>query len=236
MRHLKETALRPQPRRRTSTILLSAIAAAALGAAGCSTVSNEIAVQTPATVAPDAGAAPILDVYGKFMAAYVHAYNTANPKYGPFLSLGGGNGGGIGGQLSQAIANGVTATGTPNWSDPSVQYVDGNQTIASVTFCFSPGTWKTIDAQNGRLEADPSRVLPPTPPSAAPSSSASQSSDSAPGSSAHPPHPIYAGDVAGAYTVLMLLNRDARGHWLVAQTNAQPDRPCSSPSASASAP
>jgi len=208
--------------------LLSAIAAAALGAAGCSNVSNEIAVQAPATVAPSAGAAPILDVYGKFMAAYVRAYNTGDPKYGPFLSLGGGNGGGVGGQLSQAVANGVTATGTPKWSNPSVQYVDGNQTIASVTFCFDPAGWKTVKpgSSDASGEAFPNDVLPSTPASAAPSSSASQNGDNAPGSSAHPPHPIYAGDVPGAYTVLMLLNRDARGHWLVAQTNAQPDRPC----------
>lgn len=240
MRHLKETALRPQLRRRTSTILLSAIAAAALGAAGCSSVSNEIAVQTPATVAPNAGAAPILSAYSQFMKAYVVAYDTGNPNYKTFLTLGGGNGGGMRSQLVTAAAAGVTATygpgprpnsappfegEKPSWTSPSVQYVDGNQTIASVTFCFNPAQWRTVDKDRNQVQ-DPALIAPATQASAPPSSAASQPSDNVPGSSAHPPHPAFLGDVVGAYTVLMLLNRDAQGQWLVAQTNAQPDRPC----------
>ena len=47
-------------------------------------------------------------------------------------------------------------------------------------------------------------------------------------SSAHPPHPAYPTDAVGAYTVLMLMNRNTAGKWTVAQANAQPDRPCGS--------
>lgn len=208
--------MRPHVRRRTRVILVS-VALSLTGVAGCSS-SSAPDVQTPVaapTVAASQGATQILATYKKFMTEYVKAYNAGDPNDPEFTSLGGGNAAGLQAVIQSSVTDHIIAVGQPTWSQPVVQFVDANETIASVTFCFDPDTWKTVISGT---EADPS----PSP--------------SAPGldATSHPPHPAYPDDAVGAYTVLMLLNRNTAGKWTVAQTNAQPDRPCNSPSSSPS--
>jgi hypothetical protein len=208
---MEESALRPHVRRRTRVILVS-VALSLIGVAGCSSSSApdvETAVAAP-TVAASQGATQIIATYKNFMTEYVTAYNTGDPNNPDFTSLGGGNAAGLQAVIQDAIGNGVIAVGKPQWYEPVVQFVDANETIASVTFCFNPADWKTVKSGT---ESGPSPE-----PSAPPLDATS-----------HPPHPAYPADAVGAYHVLMLLNRNTAGKWTVAQANAQPDRPCNLP-------
>lgn len=203
--------MRPHVRRRTRVILVS-VALSLIGVAGCSSSSApdvETAVAAP-TVAPSQGATQILATYKNFMTEYVAAYNNADPNNPDFTSLGGGNAAGLQPLIQDAIAANVIAVGQPQWYEPVVQFVDANETIASVTFCFYPDTWKTVKSGT---ESGPSPQPSPPPLDA----------------TSHPPHPAYPDDAIGAYHVLMLLNRNTAGKWTVAQANAQPDRPCNLP-------
>jgi hypothetical protein len=205
-------------------VILVSTALALIGVAGCSssnTSANATAEPLP-TVAPSQGAARILSTYQNYMAAYVTAYNTKNADYGPFVSLGGGNGGGLQAGVQDALDHGIFAEGKPSWSRPQAQFVDTNDTIASVTFCFNPGTWKTVAEVSVDATASASTSTS-TSPSPAPSLTAVMPPLS---STSHPPHPAYLGDAVNPYIVLMLLNRHTAGNWTVAQTNAQPDHPC----------
>jgi len=205
---MEESALRPHVRRRTRVILVS-VALSLTGVAGCSTSGASdvgTAVAAP-TVAASQGATQIIATYKSFMTQYVAAYNAGDPNNPTFTGLGGGNAAGLQAVVQNAVSAGVIAIGKPIWSKPVVQFVDANETIASVTFCFDPGTWKTVKSGT---EASPS------PEPTAPSLDATS----------HPPHPAYPDDAVGPYTVLMLMNRNTAGKWTVAQTNAQPDRPC----------
>jgi len=205
---MEESALRPHVRRRTRVILVS-VALSLAGVAGCSSSSApnvETAVAAP-TVAASQGATQIIATYKKFMTEYVAAYNSGDPNNPDFISLGGGNGAGLKPVIQRAVDDGVIATGKPTWSGPVVQFVDANETIASVTFCFDPATWKTVTSESANS---------PSPQPTAPALD----------TTSHPPRPAYPTDLVGPYTVLMLLNRNAAGKWTVAQTNAQPDRPC----------
>lgn len=198
--------MRPHVRRRTRVILVS-VALSLVGVAGCSS-SSDPDVGTPAaapTVAPSQGATQIIATYKTFMTEYVAAYNNSDPNNAAFTSLGGGNAAGLQAFIQSSIDDGLTATGQPTWSaKPTVQFVDANETIASVTFCFNPATWTVKSGAN---------------PSPKPSASS-------PDTTGHPPHPAYPDDAVGAYHVLMLLNRNTAGKWTVAQANAQPDQPC----------
>lgn len=209
---MEESALRPHVRRRTRVILVS-VALSLIGVAGCSSASTpdvETAAVAP-TVAASQGATEIVATYKKFMTEYVAAYNAGDPNNPAFTSLGGGNAAGLQAVVQDAIDHGIIAVGKPTWSaDPVVQFVDANETIASVTYCFNPADWKTVKSGT---EAGPS------PEPTAPELDATS----------HPPHPAYPNDAVGAYTVLMLLNRNTAGKWTVAQANAQPDRPCRVP-------
>jgi hypothetical protein len=185
------------------------VALSLTGVAGCSSSSApnvETAVAAP-TVAASQGATEIIATYKKFMTEYVAAYNSGDPNNPDFISLGGGNAAGLKAVIQAAIDDGVMATGKPTWSRPVVQFVDGNEMIASVTFCFNPATWKTVTSDTANS---------PSPEPTAPALDANS----------HPPRPAYPTDAIGAYTVLMLLNRNTAGKWTVAQANAQPDRPC----------
>ena len=197
--------MRPHVRRRTRVIVVS-VALSLIAVAGCSP-GNAPDVETAAaapTVAASQGATQIIDTYKKFMTAYVAAYTYGHPNNPEFTSLGGGNAAGLQAVVQDAIDHGIKAKGTPAWSrDPVVQFVDANETIASVTYCFNPADWKTVKAG----------------PSAEPTTPALNAN-------IHPPHPAYPNDAVGQYTVLMLLNRNTAGKWTVAQVNAQPDRPC----------
>jgi hypothetical protein len=179
--------------------------------AGCSSssLSDSATVVAPPTVAPSQGATQIISTYKKFMSAYVAAYSLGQPNDKTLVSLGGGNGAGLQTAIKQAVDQGIVARGKPSWSsNPTVQFVDTNATVASVTFCFDPGTWHTVTAAS---------ASGPKPSPAGPSSLDANS---------HPPHPAYPNDAVGRYDVLMLMNRDTAGNWTVAQVNAQPDRPC----------
>lgn len=208
--------MRPHVRRRTQVIVVS-VALGLTGVAGCSSSTApdvEAAVAAP-TVAANKGATQILATYKKFMSEYVKAYNTGDPNNPDFIGLGGGNAAGLQVFVQEAADAGVVAVGNPTLSKPVVQFVDANETFASVTFCFDPATWRTVKSGT---ETDP------TPEPIAPALDAT----------IHPPHPAYPNDAVGAYTVLMLLNRNTAGKWTVAQTNAQPDRPCVPPPAPSS--
>jgi hypothetical protein len=209
---MKESALRPHVRRRTRVIVVS-VALGLAGVAGCSSSSapDVATAVAPPTVSASQGATQILATYNKFMTEYVTAFNTGDPNSPDFVSLGGGNAAGLQTTIKDAVDAGVIATGTPTWSKPVVQFVDANETIASVTFCFSPDSWRTVALDTANS---------PSPSPDAPALDLS----------AHPPHPAYPTDAVGAYTVLMLMNRNAAGKWTVAQANAQPDRPCRPPS------
>jgi hypothetical protein len=176
--------------------------------AGCSSSSapDVATAVAPPTVSASQGATQIIATYKKFMTEYVAAFNTGDPNKPDFLNLGGGNAAGLQAFVQNSVDQGVIATGTPTWSKPVVQFVDANETIASVTFCFDPVSWATkkSDASSPSPEPTASAVLV----------------------TSHPPHPAYPTDAVGAYTVLMLMNRNAAGKWTVAQANAQPDRPC----------
>ena len=197
--------MRPHVRRRTRVILVS-VALSLIGVAGCSSSSApdvETAVAAP-TVAASQGATQIIATYKNFMTEYVTAYNTGDPNNPDFTSLGGGNAAGLQAVVQNAVDAHIIAIGKPTWTPkPVVQFVDANETIASVTFCFNPADWKTVKAG-------------PSPEPTAPALDATS----------HPPHPAYPDDAVGAYTVLMLMNRNTAGKWTVAQANAQPDRPC----------
>jgi hypothetical protein len=193
-------------------VILVSVALSLIGVAGCSSSSApdvETAVAAP-TVAPSQGATQILATYKNFMTEYVKAYNTGDPNNPAFTGLGGGNAAGLQTVIQDAVSAGITAIGQPTWSKPVVQFVDANETIASVTFCFDPHTWKTVTSET---------AAGPSPEPAAPALDATS----------HPPHPAYPDDAVGAYNVLMLLNRNTAGKWTVAQANAQPDRPCAPP-------
>jgi ABC-type phosphate transport system substrate-binding protein len=201
--------LRPHVRRRTTVILVS-VALGLTGVAGCSSSSpsGNAAVVAPPTVAPSQGATQIIATYKKFMSAYVAAYNGGQPDDKTLVTLGGGNGAGLQAAIKGAVDKGIVAVGKPDWSpDPIVGFVDTNATVASVTFCFDPATWKTVTADS-TSKATPSAIAPPL------------------DQNSHPPHPAYPNDAVGKYHVLMLMNRDTTGKWTVAQVNAQPDRPC----------
>jgi hypothetical protein len=206
---MKESALRPHVRRRTTVILVS-VALGLAGVAGCSSSSlpSTATAAAPPTVAPSQGATQIISTYKKFMSAYVTAYNDGQPNNKTLVALGGGNGAGLQAAIQDAVTSHIVAIGKPSWSEnPTVQFIDTSDTVASVTFCFDPGSWKTVLADTAS-DASPS----PT----APSLDATR----------HPPHPAYPNDAVGKYTVLMLMNRDTAGKWTVAQVNAQPDHPC----------
>jgi hypothetical protein len=206
---MKETALPSQLRRRAMAILMPT-AILALGAAGCTSTgvgASSDVVAPAASVPQGASATAIVKAYQKYMNAYVAAYNSGNPNDPAFVQVGGGTGGGLQAVLQDSINAGVIANGKPEWSDPQVQFVDANKTIASVSFCFDPGTWKTIKADTA---ASPSPV-PEAPPLLG---------------NENPPHPKYPGDAIGKFRAFMLLDRDNAGNWTVQQTNAQPDNPC----------
>ena len=206
---MEESALRPDVRRRTWVILVST-ALGLTGVAGCSSGSGPDvqAAVAPPTVSASQGATEIIATYKKFMTEYVAAYNSGDPNNRDFNALGGGNAAGLQAVIQTAVDAGVVATGKPAWSPhPVVQFVDANETIASVTFCFDPATWRTVKSET----ANGPSPEPTTPPLDATS---------------HPPRPAYPTDKVGPYTVLMLLNRNTGGKWTVAQANAQPDRPC----------
>lgn len=208
--------MRPHVRRRTRVILVS-VALSLIGVAGCSSSGAsdvETAVAAP-TVAASQGATQIIATYKNFMKEYVTAYNTGDPNNPTFTSLGGGNAAGLQKVIQDAVSAGIIAVGQPTWSKPVVQFVDANETIASVTFCFDPVDWKTVRSAS---------AAGPSPEPSAPALDATS----------HPPHPAYPDDAVGAYTVLMLLNRNTAGKWTVAQANAQPDRPCNAPKSSPS--
>ena len=201
--------MRPHVRRRTWVILVS-VALSFTGVAGCSSSSApEVATAVaPPTVAASQGATQIVATYKKFMGYYVSAYNAGNPNNPDFVRLGGGNAAGLRAFIQSAVDDGVIATGQPAWSrKPLVQFVDANEMIASVTFCFDPATWKTVKTATA-VGQSPEPTTP------------------ALDAIGHPPHPAYPNDAIGPYTVLMLLNRNTAGTWTVAQANAQPDRPC----------
>jgi hypothetical protein len=206
--------LRPHVRRRTTVILVS-VALGLTGAAGCSSssLSDSATVVAPPTVAPSQGATQIIATYQKFMSAYVAAYNHGQPDNKTLVALGGGNGAGLQAIIKHDLDQGIIANGKPSWSaNPAVRFVDTNDTVASVTFCFNPGSWETVAAGSVR---GPS-----------PSPSPDQIEPSAPDANSHPPRPAYPNDVVGQYEVLMLMNRNTAGTWTVAQVNAQPDHPC----------
>ena len=161
-------------------------------------------------MAASQGATQILATYKNFMTEYVAAYNNGDPNNPDFTSLGGGNAAGLAAIIKNAVDQGVIAVGKPQWYEPVVQFVDANETIASVTFCFDPATWRTVKSGT---EAGPS------PEPIAPALD----------TTSHPPHPAYPNDAVGRYRVLMLMNRNTAGKWAVAQANAQPDRPCNPP-------
>jgi hypothetical protein len=205
---IEESALRPHVRLRTRVILVS-VALSLAGVAGCSS-SSAPSVAPPVaapTVAASQGATQIIATYTKFMTEYVAAYNSGNPNNPDFISLGGGNAAGLKAVIQDAIDHGVIARGKPTWSRPVVQFVDENETIASVTFCFNPATWITVKSQTADSQS-PEPIAP------------------ALDETSHPPRPAYPEDRVGPYTVLMLLNRNSAAKWSVAQANAQPDRPC----------
>jgi len=201
---MKETPLPSQVRRRTLAILLPT-AILALGVAGCTSTSLQSSagvVAAPAETADGSSAAAIVKTYEKYMNGYVDAYHNSNPNDPAFLEAGGDTGGGLKAMLESSISQGVKANDQrPSWSDPVVQFVDANKTIASVSFCFNPGNWQTVNAAN----------QPAAPQDAA---------------AVNAPHPRYPGDVGKAFRALMLLDRDSAGNWTVQQTNAQPDNPC----------
>ncbi|HEY7177079.1 MAG TPA: hypothetical protein VH442_19365 [Micromonosporaceae bacterium] len=194
-----------QVRRRVQMIFVVAALAAVATATGCSASSGGGVDNTPSPAAltvSNADSKAIISAFDKYNEAYVVAYNTANADYAPFLAAGGGNGAGLQASLQKAFSSGFASTGGPPlWQRPHVEYVDSNSSIAAVTSCFNPKDWKTTKA--GKIPTD----LPS-------------------GGAENPPHPIYAGDGAGAYTVLTLLNRTPTGAWTVVQTSAQPDQPC----------
>jgi hypothetical protein len=204
--------LRPHVRRRTTVILVS-VALGLTGAAGCSSssLSDSAAVVVPPTVAPSQGATQIIATYKKFMSAYVAAYNLGQPNNKTLIALGGGNGAGLQAVIKHDVDQGIIASGRPSWSaNPAVRFIDTNATVASVTFCFDPGTWATFTASSVRGPSPSPQPIEPTSPDA----------------NSHPPRPAYPADVVGRYDVLMLMNRDTAGAWTVAQVNAQPDHPC----------
>ncbi len=203
--------MRPHVRRRTRVIVVS-IALGLTGVAGCSTSSTpDVATAVaPPTVSASQGATQILATYNKFMTEYVTAFNTGDPNSPDFVSLGGGNAAGLQTVIRTAVKANIIAIGQPTWAKPVVQFVDANETIASVTFCFDPASWRTVKSDSANS---------PSPEPTAPALDLS----------AHPPHPAYPTDAVGKYTVLMLMNRNAAGKWVVAQANAQPDRPCNPP-------
>ena len=209
---MEESALGPHVRRRTWVIVVS-VALGLTGVAGCSSSSapDVATAVAPPTVSASQGATQIIATYKKFMTEYVAAFNAGDPNSPDFVSLGGGNAAGLQPVIQSAVKAHVKAVGQPTWSKPVVQFVDANETIASVTFCFDPVSWHTVTAESAN---SPSPV--PTTPEI--------------DVSGHPPHPTYLTDAVGAYTVLMLMNQSAAGKWTVAQANAQPDRPCGSPS------
>jgi hypothetical protein len=188
-------------------MILTTTAVALLGATGCASSGSSTTVTAEAapTVAASQGASKIIDTYQKYMTAYVTAYHDRNPDYGPFVSLGGGNGGGLQASLRSALDNGLTAAGKPSWSQPVVQFVNANDSIASVSFCFNPGTWKTVMA---KTVSNPKGTFPPL------------------SGTVHPPHPAYPGDAVGKYIVLMLLHKDTSGNWFVDRSNAETGHPC----------
>lgn len=203
--------MRPHVRRRTRVTIVS-VALSLIGVAGCSSSSApdaETVVAAP-TVAASQGATQIIATYKNFMTEYVTAYNNGDPNNPDFIRLGGGNAAGLQAIIQSSVDQHVIAIGKPIWWSPVVQFVDASERIASVTFCFDPHTWRTVISGT---EAGPS------PKPSAPTLDATS----------HPPHPAYPNDAVGAYAVLMLLNRNTAGKWTVAQTNAQPDRPCNPP-------
>jgi hypothetical protein len=184
--------------------LVSAAVLALFGVAGCaaSEASNSGPAPTSLPAVSSADEKAIVATYEKYMAAYVHAYDTGDADYAAFVSLGGGNGAGLQQSLRNSFDAGVIATGEPKLSKPQVRYVDTTKNVASVTFCFDASSWRAVDATS---------LAQTTPPLS---------------TTDHPPHPAYFGDAGGSYTALMLLDRDTNGSWTVQQTNAQPDRPC----------
>jgi hypothetical protein len=200
---MKETPLPSLLRRRTMAILIPT-AMLALGAAGCASPgigTSEVAAP-PAVTPQGADAKAILTAYRTYMQAYVKAYNTGDPNYSTFVQSGGGTGGGLQAVLQSSVSDGVIAKGNPALSDPVLQFVDANKTIASVSFCFDSTNWTTVN------------TVTKTP--AAPRVTDDNS-----------PHPRYPGDELRApFRTLMLLDRDSSGNWTVQQTNAQPDNPC----------
>jgi hypothetical protein len=178
----------------------------ALGAAGCASsgIGTSNVAAPPAVTPQGADAQAILKAYQTYMNAYVTAYNTGNSNYSTFVQAGGGTGGGLQAVLQNSISAGVIAKGKPKLSDPVLQFVDTNKTIASVSFCFDASGWMTIKAGTEDTPAAPPAI------------------------DDNSPHPLYPGDKleGGGFRALMLLDRDSAGNWTVQQTNAQPDNPC----------
>ena len=200
--------MRPHVRRRTRVILVS-VALSLTGVAGCSssTTPDVETVAAAPTVAASQGAAQILATYKNFMTEYVKAYNTGDPNNPDFTSLGGGNAAGLQTVIQDAIDQGITAIGQPQWAEAGrpVRRRERNDRVGDVLLRSGH-----LENREDRDRGRPSPV-PSTPPLDA---------------TGHPPHPAYPDDAVGQYTVLMLLNRNTAGKWTVAQTNAQPDRPC----------
>src|SRR5262249_10519896 len=153
-RREKETPLLSQVRRRVQMIFVVAALAAVGTATGCSASSGSAGGEKPLPAAPRGskrGAKAIPVPLANYNKEYVQPYNTANADYAPFLAAGGGNGAGLQTSLKETFADHfkgeINGERGPEWSQPRVEYVDANSSIAAVTSCFSANDWQAVQTE-----------------------------------------------------------------------------------------